>query len=102
MQKHINETLQKNCTINYRKRRARCKNNIYITNLTNITSSLMYFPRSYITCLTLMLLKLCGRDRGRMYYNNNKMIFSIYYKINNEKYNFFNKFIINKEKHDLP
>ena len=30
---------------------------------------LMYLPRSYRTCLTL-LSKSSGRDRGRTYYNN--------------------------------
>ena len=30
---------------------------------------LMYFPRLYITCLTL-LLKLSGRERGRTYCKN--------------------------------
>ena len=31
-----------------------------------ISSYLLYFPRLYITCLTL-LLKLCRRERGRTY-----------------------------------
>ena len=34
-----------------------------------ITSYLMYLPRLYITCLTL-LSKLSGRERGRTYYIN--------------------------------
>ena len=33
----------------------------------------MYFPRSYITCLTL-LSKLSRRDRGRTYCNNIKIV----------------------------
>ena len=42
-----------------------------------IITYLMYFPRSYMTCLTL-LSKLSGRDRGRTYCNN-KIIITLFF-----------------------